>query len=115
MKEAIKLCIDNEVKNYIYGKEIIENLPMEQRLFRLVDIHGELLKGDLHIIDISDDFNKKYRINHKSGYCLDVKEEYNIELEIAEYSWYSSFDGFKKITDVNKAYKLFYSWLKVVI
>lgn len=89
-------------------------MNLYKKLFDLVDYKGELLEGDLHILDSTDSFyegEKEYRVYHKDGYCFDVKKEIGEEDEETgdvifwEYSLYSEWDGFKELT-VEKAINL---------
>jgi hypothetical protein len=85
----------------------------EQTLFELLNETGELLEGEIHIIDISDscpDDECSYRVYHKKGYCFDIKKIANYDIESGEhinfeYSFYAGWDGFSEI-DTEKAIQL---------
>lgn len=80
----------------------------EKKLFDVIDEFGEILNGDLHIIDASDEYpctagDRKYRVYHKKGYCFDVEKEFIYDNEDEtkghfEYTFLSEWDGFKKLT-----------------
>lgn len=57
----------------------------EQKLFELVDSIGEMLEGDLHIIDNTESYpvegEKVYRVYHKDGYCWDIRKTAETEDE----------------------------------
>lgn len=84
----------------------------EEKLFELISELGEMLEGDLHIIDMSDEYpitegDKKFRVYHKQGFCFDLEKIF-VEDEMVEgkdgfeYSFYSEWDGFDPCT-VEKA------------
>lgn len=98
----------------------MENL--EKRLFKLVDSIGEILEGDLHIIDMTPEYNecegeKEYRAYLKDGYCFDIKKEAKYDDETGKrkgwyYFFYSEWDGFEECT-VKKAIE-YISFYKMV-
>lgn len=52
----------------------------EEKLFNLIESIGECIEGDLHIINIGDEYpnyegEKRYRVYHKDGLCMDVFKE----------------------------------------
>lgn len=81
---------------------------MEEKLFELVEELGEILEGELHIIDMSDEYpeyegEQKFRIYHKQGFCFDVERVANYDTETDEfiewdYNFYSEWDGFDPCT-----------------
>jgi len=90
-------------------------METNKELFDFINEIGETLNGKIHIIDMSDEYpsyktDKKYRVYHKDGYCMDVEcmtyfEEEDLEEENPkfEYVFYSEWDGFKNIKDAEHA------------
>lgn len=86
-----------------------------QELFELITSIGEILEGDLHIIDTTEHHYcggpKKFRIYHKEGYCFDVMKEIETEDEDTGetltyyYDFYTEWDGFIEL-DVDQAIEL---------
>lgn len=84
---------------------------IEQQIFEEVDRIGELLEGELHIIDMSDELKKEswgekqYRIYHSNGYCVDIfkimsKEDYETGEPLAHiYEVLQEWDGFEEIDE----------------
>lgn len=90
------------------------------KLYSAVAKIGEVIEGELHIIDNSNTFEPdgggEFRVYHKAGYCFDVKREYICEPEEVDqyddvykdgfsYSVFDEWDGFKTMT-VNRYIKL---------
>lgn len=79
----------------------------EKDFFELVDKIGECQDGDIHIIDSTEDYpvegEKKYRIYHKKGYCIDISKEARSEDENTgevlewDYVFLEVWDGFNSI------------------
>jgi hypothetical protein len=92
----------------------------QEQLFNLIEEKGEIMEGDIHIIDTTEHIGegeKTFRIYHKDGYCFDVSKyikEENEETEEAisfDYSFYSEWEGFDKLT-IDNAIKIFIEWKK---
>lgn len=88
-----------------------------KELFEIVKSIGHGINGKIHIIDI-DDYNLElFRVYHGDGYCFDIHkrelddddeswyEEDCEKIDGFEYSFYSDWSGFKKLT-VEQAIKL---------
>lgn len=83
-------------------------ITLEEQLFELVSELGEILEGDLHIIDMSDEYpeyegEQSFRVYHKQGFCLDVKREANYDVETDDfinwdYYFCSEWNGFDPCT-----------------
>lgn len=75
----------------------------EQLIFEAVDKIGEILDGDLHIIDNTEahpvEGEKSYRVYQKEGFCFDIKKvveqenEKTGEIEKYDYQFYCEWDG----------------------
>lgn len=89
----------------------------ERDLFDLVEGIGEILLGDLHIIDANlfdqwaDEEDKQtFRVYHGDGYCIDVikEAEYDEEGNFVkyDYSFCEHWDEFKKIGTAANAIEL---------
>lgn len=90
-------------------------MTSEKELFDLVNEIGETLDGKIHVINMSEEYpcyktDKKYRVYHQDGYCIDVEcmtyfEEEDLKEENPkfEYNFYSEWDNFKKIKDAEHA------------
>ena len=89
------------------------------KIKQLLKMRGEIIYGDTHIIDISeepyiDKFSEiVYRVYDKGGYVFDVIQEYASDVEDGagglEYSLLPHvWDGFKEISPVSieKAYEI---------
>lgn len=86
-------------------------MTIEQQIFEEVDRIGEKLEEKLHIIDMSDRVEeemwgeKKYKIYHSDGHCIDVFKTMNTEDgETGEplsyyYDIYQEWDGFEEIDE----------------
>lgn len=93
----------------------------EFTLFAMVEQLGELLSGDIHIIDNSEkypdvDGEQKFRVYHKNGFCFDVEKRANYDVETDEFKgwefdFFSEWDGFEKCT-IGKAIELVKSYSK---
>lgn len=78
----------------------------EKELYDLVHSIGEVISGDMHIIDTSDQYKEhedcgQYRMYHKKGYCIDVEKYVRLEREdgevVFDYSFYDEWEGFLKV------------------
>lgn len=86
----------------------------QEQLFNLIEEIGEIIEGDIHIIDTSEqigDDEKTFRVYHKDGYCFDVSKITEEEDEqtgipiVFDYTFYSQWDGFNKLT-IDKAIEI---------
>lgn len=113
-------CVNRDFctqKSVIFALLLLNHYIMSKTLFDLFNIlHdlGEMLEGDVHIIDISespyDDVDKKYRIYHARGYCIDIGREYCCEPDqVSEYegvyedgynyTYFCEWDGFVSLME----------------
>ena len=84
-------------------------MEITQKIFNELERLGELLEGQIHIIDISDDVDeyyteKKYRVYHSDGYCIDIRQVSTIDEETDKvisyyYDSYQEWEGFNKIKE----------------
>lgn len=94
----------------------------DKEIYDLIAGIGEVLQGELHIIDQTyahtvDEREGEFRVYHSSGYCIDVKKEYvcepgdvkyfdDVDEDGFVYSWFSEWDGFHAIANNNQLYAL---------
>ena len=71
----------------------------KKQLFDLVKSLGEGIYKSIHVIDLSSNFDVKYRVYHSLGYCFHIEKHFNSD----DYYFDSTlFEGFKSI-DVESA------------
>lgn len=90
-------------------------------MFAIVENLGEILEGEYHIIDMSDEYpeyegEKKYRVYHAQGFCFDIENKANYNVETDEfmewdYNFWAEWEDFKPLS-CEKAIQLM-TWLKV--
>lgn len=84
----------------------MELTTKEQELFELVQSIGETAnkKYSINIVKpINEEILVEYRIYHSDGYCFDIcqKMNYNVETDEFigfEYDMFSKYEGFKELT-----------------
>lgn len=93
------------------------SISAEQKIFDLVQEIGEILDGDLHVIDktsynmpIPDSW--EFRVYHAGGFCFDVKKEAEYDdggdkITGYNYAYYAEWDGFGLLTE-DAAYVLLF-------
>jgi len=91
---------------------------IEQQIFDLVHQTGETLSGNIHIIDMTEEYpcyeeDKKYRVYHSDGYCFDVErlseaDDQTDEVVGYDYTIYDEWDGFDKV----RSYEVYMNLIK---
>ena len=90
---------------------------IEQKLFELVQEIGEILYGNIHIIEMersvdffgytTEEFKISYRLYHSNGYCLDIDKTATLDesghIIDHEYFVFQDWEGFKEV-DLQKLY-----------
>lgn len=101
---------------------------MEKQIFEYIESRGELLEGDIHIIDTSDEFpchdkDRCYRVYHSNGYCFDIKREYvcdpseigqfdDVHSDGFHYEFFTEWGGFENLSCNHKSFNIIKSWFK---
>lgn len=91
----------------------------EQQFFELTQQLGEGIFGEVHIIDMTDDWRKLggecvYRVYSADGYCITSEKYEDTEGESEEYTTYryyfasDEFEGFEEISIDNAINMLTY-------
>lgn len=102
-------------------------MKTDKEIFTLIHAQGEVLTGDLHIIDTTaspkcSDEDCSYRIYHNSGFCIDVQREFicdpdevsqydNVSPDGFNYSWFAEWEGFHSVANNDQLFKLLTTWI----